>query len=124
MFSGRSSILLVDDSADIRAAIREMLEHHGDYSVLEAADGAEAFAIIEHESVDFMLCDIVMPKMDGLELLEKLQAVGHSVPVIFITGDATKEKAIAAIRLGVVDFIEYKQYAIRTKMSKQYNNAH
>ena len=101
-----AKVLIVDDNEDIRFMIREMLDQKGSYSFLEASDGVEALSTVKNEQVDFMLCDITMPRLDGLELIEKLRSDGYYIPVILMTGNATKDKAISAIRLGVADFIE------------------
>ncbi len=98
-------ILIVDDEKTIRETLMEILQYEK-YSVDEAADGKEALAKIEKEAYDVVLCDIKMPKMDGIELLEKVMASGSAVPFIMISAHGTIETAVDATKKGAFDFIQ------------------
>ena len=78
-----AKILIIDDEAAIRAALKDILEHE-QHTVEEAADGAAGVAAAKKGAFDLVLCDIKMPKMDGLEVLEKLQAFNDELPVVMI----------------------------------------
>jgi DNA-binding NtrC family response regulator len=97
-------ILIIDDEKSIRNTLREILTYEK-YEVQEAADGAEGLKLAEKEKFDIVLCDIKMPKMDGLEVLEKIQAVRPEVPVIMISGHGNIETAVEAIKKGAFDYI-------------------
>lgn len=97
-------ILVVDDERAIRDTLKGILEDEG-YDVTAAEDGAEALALFEKSPYDVVLCDIKMPKMDGVEVLEKLLELGD-VPVVMISGHGTIETAVDAMRRGAYDYIE------------------
>ncbi|GIV41058.1 MAG: Fis family transcriptional regulator [Vicingaceae bacterium] len=99
-----AKILVVDDEQSIRSTLKEVLEYEG-YVVEEAADGPEAKTKIEKESYDVVLCDIKMPKMDGLELLDIILEKDPDIPVIMISGHGTIETAVDAIKKGAYDYI-------------------
>jgi two-component system response regulator AtoC len=97
-------ILVVDNEAKMRRILELSLKSLG-HSVLEAGDGVEALAVIEQQSVDLVLTDLRMPRMDGIALLEALRERNQDVPVIVMTAYATIETAVAAMKLGAVDYI-------------------
>lgn len=97
-------ILIVDDEKSIRETLREILEYEG-YEIEEAADGEEAFKLIKKFNFDVALCDIKMPKMDGLELLSRSAEVAPELPFIMISGHGTMETAIEATKKGAFDFV-------------------
>ena len=97
-------ILLVDDEKSIRKTLREILEFEK-YEIEEAADGLDALSKVKKIQFDVILLDIKMPKMDGMETLERLQILVPDVPVIMISGHGTIETAVEAVRLGAFDFI-------------------
>ena len=96
-------ILIIDDERAIRNALREILEYEN-YLVDEAEDGASGIELVNKESYDVILCDIKMPKMDGIEVLENIQKTTDA-PVVMISGHGTIETAVEAIRKGAYDFI-------------------
>jgi len=96
-------ILIIDDERAIRNALREILEYEN-YLVDEAEDGATGIELANKESYDVILCDIKMPKMDGIEVLENIQKTTDA-PVVMISGHGTIETAVEAIRKGAYDFI-------------------
>jgi len=101
-----SNLLIVDDEKAIRDALRDILEDEG-YQVDEAKDGEEALQILEgKKNYDCVLCDVRMPKMDGLELLEKAMALGKDTQFIMISAHGTIDTAVEATKKGAYDFIQ------------------
>jgi DNA-binding NtrC family response regulator len=98
-------ILVTDDDRSIRRVIRDILEMEG-HQVEEAEDGVEALSRLSNSSFDVLFCDIKMPKMDGIALMEGIQEQGISVDTIVMSGHGTIEMAVKALRLGAYDFIE------------------
>ena len=98
------SILIVDDESPIRNALREILELE-DYKVEEAKDGVEAINLAKKNKYDVIICDIKMPKMDGMEVLEKLSILSPDTPVIMISGHGNIDTAVDAVKKGAFDFI-------------------
>ena len=100
-----ANILIIDDEKAIRAALRDILEHEK-HKVDEAEDGAAGLEKAKTGKFDLVLCDIKMPKMDGLEVLQKLQAHQEELPVVMISGHGTIDTAVDALKKGAFDFIE------------------
>ncbi|HWB62432.1 MAG TPA: sigma-54 dependent transcriptional regulator [Chitinophagales bacterium] len=98
------NILIADDEKSIRKTLREILEYES-YKVDEAEDGAKAFEMLRDGAYDCALLDIKMPKMDGMEVLEKLQGTEAETPIIMISGHGTVENAVEAVKKGAYDFI-------------------
>ncbi|MFN8699888.1 MAG: sigma-54-dependent transcriptional regulator [Flavobacteriales bacterium] len=98
-------ILIIDDETAIRSALKEILEYES-YTVKEAEDGPSALKILEKESFDLIFCDIKMPRMDGLEVLEKIREKEIESPVVIITGHGSVETAVDALKKGAYDFIQ------------------
>ena len=98
------TILVIDDEKAIRKALNEILTFEG-FKVDEAADGAEGVKKIEEHTYDCIICDIKMPKMDGIEVLQKTQALKPDVPFIVISGHGTIETAVDAVKKGAYDYI-------------------
>lgn len=98
-------ILLIDDEAAIRSALKEILEYES-YEVKEAEDGATGIKLIEKEEFDLVFCDIKMPRMDGLEVLEKIKEKNSELPVVMMTGHGTVETAVESLKKGAFDFIQ------------------
>src|SRR5687768_16445898 len=82
-----------------------ILEYEG-YEVVEASSGPEGVTLAERDSPDLVFLDVKMPGMDGLEVLQRLQASKESLPVVVISGHATKEEVASSIKRGAIDFIE------------------
>ena len=97
-------ILIIDDERAIRKTLNEILGFEG-YKIDEAADGEEGLKKFQSASYDLVLCDIKMPKMDGLEFLSKATAMNPDVPIIMISGHGTIETAVEAVKNGAYDFI-------------------
>ena len=99
-----AKILIVDDEVPIRRTLRDILEFEG-YDVEEAADGLECIAKVQKEKFDVIITDIKMPKMDGIESLERLQILSPETPVIMVSGHGTIDTAVEAVKKGAFDFI-------------------
>jgi two-component system nitrogen regulation response regulator NtrX len=97
-------ILIIDDEKAIRNTLKDILSYEK-FEVDEAADGAEGIKKAEAGNFDLVLCDIKMPKMDGIEVLLKLQEINPDLPVVMISGHGTIETAVEAIKKGAYDFI-------------------
>ncbi|GDX48388.1 MAG: sigma-54 dependent transcriptional regulator [Bacteroidetes bacterium] len=98
------TILIVDDEKSIRKTLREILEYES-YHVDEAQDGAEGLQMIKDGDYDCVLLDIKMPKMDGMEVLDKLMQQHTDVPVIMVSGHGTIDTAVEAVKKGAYDFV-------------------
>ena len=100
-----ANILIIDDEKSIRNTLKEILEYEG-YKVDEAADGVQGLEKLENQDFDVVLCDIKMPKMDGMEVLEKAAEAAPDVPFIMISGHGTIETAVEATKKGAYDFLQ------------------
>ncbi|CAN5568682.1 sigma-54 dependent transcriptional regulator [soil metagenome] len=100
-----AKILIVDDEKSIRSTLKEILEYEK-YEVEEARDGEEGLELIIKKDFDVVLCDIKMPKMDGIEVLEKAYETGKNVQFIMISAHGTIETAVEATKKGAYDFIQ------------------
>ncbi|MCW3091910.1 MAG: sigma-54-dependent Fis family transcriptional regulator [Ferruginibacter sp.] len=99
-----ASILIIDDEKAIRKTLSEILSYEG-YKIDEAADGEEGLKKFNATTYDVVLCDIKMPKMDGIEFLEKARVVNADVPIIVISGHGNIETAVEAVKKGAFDYI-------------------
>ncbi len=99
-----ASILIIDDEKAIRKTLSEILSYEG-YKIEEAADGEEGLKKFASSTYDVVLCDIKMPKMDGLEFLEKAKEINSDVPIIVISGHGNIETAVEAVKKGAFDYI-------------------
>lgn len=99
-----SKILIIDDEKVIRATLREILEYEK-FIVTEAQDGEEGLAKLQEEDFDLVLCDVKMPKMDGIEVLEQAKALEKSPQFIMISAHGSIETAVEATKKGAFDFI-------------------
>ncbi len=98
-----SRILVIDDEKSIRNTLREILEYEK-YTVDDAADGEIGLQLVREQKYDVILCDIKMPKMDGIEVLSKIFEIADT-PVIMISGHGTIDTAVEAIKKGAYDYI-------------------
>ena len=98
-------VLVVDDEASIRRSLEGVLKDEG-FSVVLAEDGESAIRILMNTRPALVLLDIWMPGMDGLETLRKIKEIHQDLPVVMISGHATISTAVAATRLGAMDFLE------------------
>ena len=99
-----SKVLIVDDERSIRHTLRDILEFEK-YEVDEAADGMEALVKIKQNPYDVIILDIKMPKMDGMDALDKIQELARDIPVVMISGHASIDTAVEAVKKGAFDFI-------------------
>ncbi len=99
-----ATILIIDDEKAIRKTLGEILSYEG-YKIDEAADGEEGLKRFSQTTYDVVLCDIKMPKMDGIEFLEKAREINADVPVIVISGHGNIETAVEAVKKGAFDYI-------------------
>jgi len=99
------NVLVVDDDPMILEALEDYFGSTKDYSILTARDGSQALAMFQSNRVDFCFTDLKMPKMDGMEFINKLQQVDSTIPIVVMTGYPSSESAIATLKNGVVDFL-------------------
>jgi two-component system nitrogen regulation response regulator NtrX len=99
-----ANILIIDDERAIRNTLKEILTYEN-YGVEEAVDGEEGLHKLGSKTFDMVLCDIKMPKIDGLEFLEKVSVAYPDLPVIMISGHGNLETAVEAVRKGAFDYI-------------------
>ncbi len=101
-----SKILIIEDEAAIRRVLTKILSEESDtYQVEDAEDGIEGYEKIKNNDYDLVLCDIKMPKMDGVELLEAVKKIKPEIPMVMISGHGDMETAINTMRLGAFDYI-------------------
>ncbi|MES2838510.1 MAG: sigma-54 dependent transcriptional regulator [Bacteroidota bacterium] len=100
-----SKILIIDDERAIRNSLKDILEYEK-YKVEEAVDGADGIEKLTKNAYDLVLCDIKMPKIDGMEVIEKLQELAPETPIVMISGHGTIETAVEAVKKGAFDFIQ------------------
>lgn len=98
------SILIIDDEKAIRKTLNEILGYEG-YKIDEAADGEEGLRKFRDNIYDLVLCDIKMPKLDGLEFLERAKEINPETPIIIISGHGNIETAVEAVKKGAFDYI-------------------
>jgi two-component system nitrogen regulation response regulator NtrX len=101
-----TKILIIEDEEPIRRVLVKILtEENSAFVLSEAEDGKQGIKLINDEEFDLILCDIKMPKMDGLEVLEQAKKSGISTPFIMLTGHGNVETAVHAMKIGAYDFI-------------------
>jgi DNA-binding response OmpR family regulator len=99
----RPVVLVVDDDASVREALRLVLDEA--YTVVDAAHGRTALALVLAQRVDLVLLDILMPDVDGLEILQELKTLAPDLPVIMMTAVKTVRTTVAAMKLGASDYV-------------------
>ena len=97
-------ILIIDDERSIRKTLSDILSYEG-YTIEDAGDGDEGLKKFGQKNYDVVLCDIKMPKMDGIEFLEKAKGVNPDVPIIMISGHGNIDTAVEAVKKGAFDYI-------------------
>ncbi|MFL1895982.1 sigma-54-dependent transcriptional regulator [Aquimarina sp. 2-A2] len=99
-------ILVIEDESAIRRVLLKILsEENENYQVFEAADGLAGVEMIKNEDFDLVLCDIKMPKMDGVEVLEAVKKIKPEIPMVMISGHGDLDTAVNTMRLGAFDYI-------------------
>ena len=101
-----SKILIIEDEAAIRRVLSKIIsEENETYNVEQAEDGLQGIEMIKNNDYDLVLCDIKMPKMDGVEVLEKAKKIKPEVPMVMISGHGDLDTAVNTMRLGAFDYI-------------------
>ncbi len=101
-----AKILVIEDEAAIRRVLVKILSEESDkYEVFEAEDGLAGIEKIKNEEYDLVLCDIKMPKMDGVEVLEAIKKIKPEIPIVMISGHGDLDTAVNTMRLGAFDYI-------------------
>lgn len=101
-----TNILLIEDEEPIRRVLKRILiDENNAFKIAEAKDGKQGLELLLNQRFDLVLCDIKMPKMDGIEVLQNAKSSYPSVPFIMLTGHGNVETAVEAMRLGAYDFI-------------------
>jgi DNA-binding NtrC family response regulator len=100
-----SKVLVIDDERSIRNTLKEILEFEK-YQVDLAEDGMKALELLKNTEYDVVLCDIKMPGMDGIEVLQKVEELKPDTPVVMISGHGNIDTAVESIKKGAFDFIE------------------
>jgi DNA-binding NtrC family response regulator len=98
-------ILIIDDERSIRSTLKEILEYEK-YEIVEANDGAEGLQLLKKEDFDLVMCDIKMPKMDGMEVLSAASELKPDLPFIMISGHGSIDTAVEATKKGAYDFLQ------------------
>jgi len=101
-----SKILIIEDEEPIRRVlVRILTDEDSSFEIHEASDGKKGLDLIKNDSYDLVLCDIKMPKVDGIELLQRTRKTNSTVPFIMLTGHGNIETAVESMKLGAYDFI-------------------
>jgi len=100
----RGRVLVIDDEENMRLVLDNILVREG-YRVVLAGSGAEALQVLDHETVDFILCDVRMPVMDGLTFLTEARARGMRAPIIMMSAYGTVDSAVEAMKAGAFDYV-------------------
>ena len=101
-----SKILIIEDEEPIRRVlVRILKDEDSSFEINEASDGKKGLDLIKNDSYDLVLCDIKMPKVDGIELLQRTRKTNSTIPFIMLTGHGNIETAVESMKLGAYDFI-------------------
>ena len=101
-----SKILIIEDEEPIRRVlVRILSDEDSNFEIHEASDGKKGLDLIKNDSFDLVLCDIKMPKIDGIELLQRTRKTNFTIPFIMLTGHGNIETAVESMKLGAYDFI-------------------
>lgn len=111
-------VLIVEDNNKLRKLIDVYLTHNG-YKTYSATDGLEALEIINNNMIDLVICDIMMPNMDGFELIEELREIYSNLPILIVTAKESKKDKILGFKLGIDDYmvkpIDLEELLMRVK---------
>ena len=101
-----TKILIIEDEEPIRRVlVRILIDENENFQITEAKNGKEGISLLKKEKFDLVLCDIKMPKMDGIEVLQETKINNINIPFIILTGHGNLETAVDAMKLGAYDFI-------------------
>ena len=111
------NILIVEDEEAIRRVLKKVLmEDDSKNNIIEAIDGSDAISKIKSENLELVICDIKMPKKDGIDVLNFLKSFDDKIPIIMISGHGDLKTAVMAMRKGAFDYIEkppdFKQFVV------------
>jgi response regulator RpfG family c-di-GMP phosphodiesterase len=101
----KQSILVVDDDIATRSLVVDAISHSENYTVIEACDGIEGLERLKEKRFDLVICDVMMPGMNGMDLLDKIREINPTTHVILITAYPTIDLTVSAIKTGAVDFL-------------------
>ena len=100
-----ANVLIVDDEVEFSGVIAERMRNR-DLSVDTADSGMRAIEMVQKKSYDAVILDLAMPEMDGIQTLKRLLELDHNLQIIMLTGQATIQQGVEAVKLGAADFIE------------------
>ena len=109
-------ILVAEDEPDMLMGLRDNLQFEG-YEVLEAADGEEALRLVKQERPDLMLLDIMMPKLDGLQVCKQVREAGFTLPVLMLTAKSQEMDIVRGLEVGADDYIT-KPFGVRELLAR------
>ncbi len=104
MANGKPRILLVEDDSNLAFVLKDNLERKG-YDITLCKDGVEGLSHFSKESYDLCLCDVMMPKMDGITMAERIRASNHQIPIIFISAKSLLDDKLVAFKVGGDDYL-------------------
>lgn len=102
--NGRTTLLIVDDDIGHREMVMDVFSSHG-LEIVVAKDGRTALDVMANNEVEAVLCDLMMPELDGLAFLQAVRMKGSEIPIILFTGYGDEKKLLEAMRLGATDFL-------------------
>jgi two-component system response regulator AtoC len=119
MLPEHKQILVVDDEPNLRRVLSAQLERDG-YDVHTAEDGEQALTILKEHHIDLVITDLRMPRIDGMELLRRVQKIDTDLPVVMITAHGTVDNAVEALKTGAFDYLTkpFDQVEVRTIVAK------
>lgn len=100
-----ATVLVVDDDQTFRNLLSDILQFEG-FNVLTAADGKQGLAMLKDKEIDLMLLDLVMPEIDGIQVLQQALVIKHDLAVVMVSGEGTIQRAVEAVKMGAHDFVE------------------
>ena len=100
-----ASVLIVDDEPGIRTVLSEIFEDES-YTVFTASDGIEGLRMLEEQDIDLVVLDVLLPNMGGIDVLKEIKKRYRTIEVIVISGHATVDIAVRAVKLGAFEFVE------------------
>ena len=109
-------ILVAEDEPDMLMGLRDNLQFEG-YEVLEAADGEEALRLVKQERPDLMLLDIMMPKLDGLQVCKQVREAGFTLPILMLTAKSQEMDIVRGLEVGADDYIT-KPFGVRELLAR------
>jgi two-component system alkaline phosphatase synthesis response regulator PhoP len=109
-------VLIAEDEADLAMGLRDNLQFEG-YEVIVASDGQAALKAATEQSPDLVLLDIMMPKMDGLEVCRRIREAGHTIPILMLTAKSQEIDVVRGLEMGADDYIT-KPFSVRELLAR------